>query len=172
MAKYFVFVLLATFSIVPRAVAASETYAVTLVSVWTNKTALGNGSENVRFTIDNVVQSNKDRAKDNEEKLWHINRSKTRRIDLACLEGKPLGTSFAVQLDAIDENSAKNIGKVAATLQQEDGEPRLAFTMQHGNRTLRLRRRGGSDGNTVWVTRVFPDDRSSNYVLRFRITKK
>ncbi len=149
MAKYSVFVLFSALYFVPHSVLASDTYAVRLVSVWTNKTALGGDSESIQFTIDNVVRPNKHPAKVDGKNDGHIDRSKTRYVDLVCLEGKPLGTSFAVQVDTIRDSSRKNIGKVIETLQQEDGELRLSFEMRHGKRTLRLRRRGRIDDKNV-----------------------
>ncbi len=169
--KCFGFLILAASLIAPCSAVACETYTVTLVSAWTNNTALGADTENVRFGIDGVVQSNKHRSTDDEKGFWHFHRKKSRRVDLTCLKDQQLGTSFTIELDAIHDSDKKHIGNVTVTLQDEDGELRLAFDMKHGERTRHLRRRYRNGDETLWVTRVVPADGSANYnyVLRFQI---
>ena len=169
--------LLSAILLAPRVTLASDSYTVTLVSVWTNKTASGLDSETLRIEIDGDVLPNNRRGKNlnagnDAESGWRIERTKTQRTNATCLDSKPAGTSFVIDLFANQDGETTRIGTTNATIQREDGDAKLAFEMKHGKRTLRLRRRGRIDGNTFWLTRVFPDDRSSNYVLRFQITKK
>ncbi|MDA1165892.1 MAG: hypothetical protein O3B13_22570 [Planctomycetota bacterium] len=175
--KCFAFVLLAASLVAPCSVVACDTYTVTLVSfvktktfsVVKTKSALGADAENVRFIIDDVVQANKHRAKDDGEDFWRCDRNQTRQVAMRCLTDQPLGTAFVIDLEVLNDNDKTHIGKATATLQREDGELRLAFEMKHGERTWQLRRRGSIGGETFWVTRIFPADRSANYVLRFKI---
>lgn len=165
------FTILAALLIVPSSLVADDTYNVTLVSVYTNKPALGTDGDNVRLTIDGTVHSTKDPSNDGEKSLWRFDKRKTTRVDIPCVRNQPLEASFVIQLDAIGNNGKQTIGIVTATLKKEDDELRLAFEMKHGKRTRRLRRRMRTGARTIWVTRVFPLDGSANYVLGFEIKK-
>lgn len=150
---------------------ASDKYTVSLVSVVANRTPWKENHGGLKVRINDVQQPNKNPMRGDEKNLWTFEQSKKRTVDLTCLKARPLGNSFSVQLDAVHQNENKQVGKVVATLVEEDGEVRLAFEMKHGERVRRLRRRQRTGDDTLWLTRVFPVDGSANYILRFKIER-
>lgn len=170
--RCFALVALAISSMAPRSAVADNKYTVTLVSVEANRTAWGDKGDQLQITLDDVVQPNKEPRPDDGKNSWKFSLKNRRLIDLTCFDDQPLGASFVIQLDAVQDNQNKHIGKVTATLQKEKGELRLDFEMKHGKRTRRLRRRQRSGDETFWVTRLFPADASANYILRFKIEAK
>ena len=131
---------------------------------------MGDDTENVWLTIDDIVQLNEHRNREDGKDFWRVDRQKTRRVDLPCFAGQPVHKSFVLQLDAIHEDGNRRVGTVKVTLQREAGEVRQAYEMKHGERIRDLRRRARIDGETFWVTRVVPVDATANYVLKFKIT--
>ena len=168
--KHCAFIVIATLLPVTCATA-SDAYTVTLASVWTNNTASGESSENIQFAVNDVLQTNNDRNEKEGATFWHVDRYQSRSIQLTCVESKPFGTSFSVKLNVVQDETKNEIGTVDVTLKEEKGEPSLAFEMQVGDRTTKLRKKLLSGEKTLWMTRVFPKDESANYVLRFRIKK-
>lgn len=149
-------------------------YTVTLLKVKENRYPEKRTEPiNVRLTIDDIVQQNKERTKDDGKDFWNFEPRDSREVNLTCLKGQPLGKSFVLQLDTVHHDGHNRVGKVKVTLRQEKGEVRPAFEMKHGKRTRELRRSGRKGGIKHWYTLVFPVEgtKSANFRLSFKIDK-
>lgn len=154
-----------------QSASASKTYTVVLTKVNAQRTVFGDAGDKTKFIRDSKVLLNENRD-DADKSYWQFGgeQKKLRRVDLSCVEGKPLGTSFELRLEAMDKIDNFHIGTLKATLVREDDEVKLAFEQNKGNRIYRARRRARVDGKTIWVTRVFPgSDQPGNYILFFKV---
>ncbi len=157
-----------------QAAAASKTYTVMLAKVNAQKTVFGDAGDKTMFICDKKVLVN-ERPEGEDEAYWQFGgeKKKIQRVEISCLEGKPLGTSFELRLEAMNKKDNFHIGTLKATLVREEDEVRLAFEQNKANGIYRARRWTRVDGEKLWATRVFPgSDQPGNYILFFKIEEK